>query len=141
MVYDMLHNLRKNAVKVQDFFVVHACTKSLHKVHKISCTKILNSSSPDFYFLFIFWVFFYWKRKIFWYFVLCWSSSLLYRFDIWKIKLKTICASFWYALIWMISAELFKWYTRGNLSLSNYPCDLTNMICHELSFKFLLKFS
>ena len=141
MVYDMLYNLQKNAVKVQDFFVVHACTKSLHKVHKISCTKILNSLSPDFYFLFIFFEFSSIEKEKPFDILCCAGPIALYRFDIWKIKLKTICASFWYALIWMISAELFKWYTRGNLLLSNYPCDLTNMICHELSFKFLLKFS
>ena len=47
MVYDMVHDLRKNTAEGQDFFVVHACTKSLHKAHEISCTKISNSSSPD----------------------------------------------------------------------------------------------
>ena len=46
MVYDMVHDLRKNTVEGQDFFVVHACTKSLHKAQEISCTKISNSSSP-----------------------------------------------------------------------------------------------
>ena len=45
MVYDMVHDLWKNTVEGQDFFVVHACTKSLHKAHEI-CTKISNSSSP-----------------------------------------------------------------------------------------------
>ena len=28
------------------FFVVHVCTVSLHKAHKISCIKISNSLSP-----------------------------------------------------------------------------------------------
>ena len=28
------------------FFVTHACTKSLHKAHEKSCTRISNSSSP-----------------------------------------------------------------------------------------------
>ena len=46
MVYDIVHDLRKNNVEEQVFFVVHACTKSLHKAHEILCTKIPNSSSP-----------------------------------------------------------------------------------------------
>ena len=55
MVYDMVHDLRKNTVEGQDFFVVHACTKSLHKAHEISCTKTSNSSSRVF-------AGFYWKN-------------------------------------------------------------------------------
>ena len=46
MVHRMVHHLQKNTVMVQDFFVVHTCTKSLHKAHKISGTKISNSLSP-----------------------------------------------------------------------------------------------
>ena len=46
MVHRMVHHLQKNTVMVQDFFVAHACTKSLHKAHKISGTKISNSLSP-----------------------------------------------------------------------------------------------
>ena len=46
MMHDMVHDLRKNTAAVQVFFVAHTCTKSLHKAHETSCTKISNSPSP-----------------------------------------------------------------------------------------------
>ena len=45
MVYNMVHDLWKNAVEVQVFFVAHVCTKSLHKAHEM-CIKISSSLSP-----------------------------------------------------------------------------------------------
>ena len=42
MVYNMVHDIWKNAVEVQVFFVAHVCTKSLHKAHEM-CIKISSS--------------------------------------------------------------------------------------------------
>ena len=46
MVYNMVHDLRKNNVEIQVFFVAHTYTKCLQKAHEISCIKISNFSSP-----------------------------------------------------------------------------------------------
>ena len=71
MVHDMVHDLRKNPVEVLGFFVTHACTESLHKAHKISCTKISNSSSPEID-----------KRN--------YSSYILFKFK-WNCLMSTFC--------------------------------------------------
>ena len=62
-------------------------------------------------------VFFYWKRKIVWDFVLRCSISSLYRFDIWNIKQ-------WKLFVQAFDMNWFAWI------LLNYLSGTREAICH-----------